>query len=262
MTSLENHQSKEFTKLLLLGDSGTGKTGSLASLVRAGYKLRVLDYDNGLDILKQLLQRDAPDKLSSVNFITLRDKRRASAVGPILDGPAQAFVSGLKYLDSWSDGLGKPETWGSETVLAVDSLTMMSDAAYDWADALNPGAKDKRQTYFQAQKAIESVISLLTSESFRCNVIVIAHVKYQERPDGTTKGFPTSVGSALGPVIPAYFNSVALVESILSGKEVKRTIRVVSSPMIDLKNPAPFKFTEPAMGLDNGLADFFKKVRS
>ena len=45
------HKSRKYVKLLYLGDSGTGKTGSLVSLVQAGYKLRVIDLDDGLDAL-------------------------------------------------------------------------------------------------------------------------------------------------------------------------------------------------------------------
>ena len=56
MPILSNHQSSEFTKLLLMGDSKSGKTGSLAPLTRK-YKLRILDYDNGLDALAQVVKR-------------------------------------------------------------------------------------------------------------------------------------------------------------------------------------------------------------
>ena len=48
MPTLDTHQSSEFTKLLYLGDSGSGKTGSLVSLLKAGYKIKVLDLDNGV----------------------------------------------------------------------------------------------------------------------------------------------------------------------------------------------------------------------
>ena len=50
MASIKNHTSVDVTKLLLVGDSGSGKTASLATLANAGYKLRILDYDNGLDL--------------------------------------------------------------------------------------------------------------------------------------------------------------------------------------------------------------------
>ena len=91
MTSLAEHQSSEFTKLLLIGDSGSGKTGSLSSLVKAGYKLRVLDMDNGLDSLRLYCKRDCPDKLGNVEFRTLRDKMKSSPIGPVVDGSPQAF---------------------------------------------------------------------------------------------------------------------------------------------------------------------------
>jgi hypothetical protein len=68
MPSLDKHQSSEFTKLLLEGDSGSGKTGSLASLVAAGFKLRVLDMDNGLDSLANAVKRTCPDKLVTSSF--------------------------------------------------------------------------------------------------------------------------------------------------------------------------------------------------
>ena len=55
MPPIGSHQSTNSTKLMLLGESGAGKSGALASLVTAGYKLRILDFDNGLDTLKNYL---------------------------------------------------------------------------------------------------------------------------------------------------------------------------------------------------------------
>src|SRR6185503_5608465 len=58
MSSILQHQSATTTKLMIVGPSGEGKTGALASLVCAGYKLRILDFDNGIDNLFNLLTRD------------------------------------------------------------------------------------------------------------------------------------------------------------------------------------------------------------
>ena len=55
MASIRNHRASEVTKLLLVGDSGSGKTSSLASLANAGYNLRILDFDDGLAILPEYL---------------------------------------------------------------------------------------------------------------------------------------------------------------------------------------------------------------
>lgn len=258
MPSLSKHQSNDFTKLLIEGDSGSGKTGALASLAPA-FDLRILDFDNGLEPLKQFVGRDNPDRLSSIEYRTLRDDYTASALGPVVTKP-KAFVEGLKMLDKWKyddTDLGDPAAWGPSAILVLDSLTFFSDAAFEWARGLNPGAKDPRQWYGSAQEAIESVLALLTSDSFRTNVIVISHVKYVDNPDGTRKGYPTAVGSALSPVIPRYFNSVALCRTSPGGK---RTIQTSATAMIDLKNPKPFAMAD-SYPIETGLAEYFGVLR-
>jgi hypothetical protein len=257
MPNLEGSNVSPIIKMLLVGDSGTGKTGALASLVRDGYKLRILDFDNKIagGILPILIKRDAPDKLSAVEYESLRDSLKSSGIGPILDGTPQAFTRGLALLDKWSDGT-IPKTWGAETVLVVDSLTFLSDAAFNWAKGMNPSAKDPRQWFYSAQQAVEGTLALLTAASFATHVVVIAHVNWQNRPDGTMKGYPASVGQALGPTIPAYFENMALCQTVAG----KRFIQTVPTALIDLKNPAAFKMAA-SLPIETGLADFFKTVK-
>jgi hypothetical protein len=256
--------------MLVEGDPGSGKTGALASLVAAGYKLRILDYDNGLEALKQFVSRDHPEKLKEIEYRTLRDKRKASPDGPIIDGVPKAFVDGIKMLDRWryrtDDGteidLGVPATWGPNCILVLDSLTFFSDAAFDFREPLVPrsrdGKYDQRAVYKDAQDAIEKVIALLTSESFHTNVIVNTHIRYVDNDDGTRKGYPTAVGAALSPQIPAYFNSVALCRTKPGGK---RVIQTAATSLIDLKNPKPFAML-PEYTIETGLADFFEVLKA
>lgn len=246
--------------MLLEGDSGSGKTGALTSLVAAGYSLRILDMDNGLETLKQYVLQECPDKLGNIEFRTLRDRYKASPSGPIIDGSPKAFVDAIKMLDRWKyDDVdyGKPNEWGPEVILVIDSLTFLSDAAFVWAQGLNANAKDPRQWYGNAQDAIEKVLALLTSPNFETNVIVISHIKYIDNPDGSRKGYPTAVGQALSPVIPRYFNSVALCQTSAGGK---RTIQTAATAMIDLKNPKPFEM-QPKYNISTGLAEFFGVLR-
>ena len=101
MPSLSNHQSNLYTKCLFIGDSKSGKTGALTSLVAAGYKLRILDFDNGLDVLKQFVLNECPDKIGNVEFRTLQDKRKATSAGSVIDGTAQAFIRGIEMMDKF-----------------------------------------------------------------------------------------------------------------------------------------------------------------
>lgn len=263
MPSLANHQSNDFTKVLLLGDAKSGKTGSLVSLVKAGYKLRILDLDNLLDILKHLILKECPDQLANVEFRTLRDKRKMTPAGPIIEGAPKAFIDAIRMLDNWKYGdtdLGKPAEWGPDCILVLDSLSRLCDAAYDFREPLTPkgqsGQSDPRATYGDAQDAVENVLATLTSEAFRTNVIVICHGQYMELADKTTKIFPQGVGKALSPKIPQYFPTYIRYKN-LGGK---RTIQTVSDPMIDLANTNPAAVAKE-YPVETGLADIFAALR-
>src|SRR5258708_31260366 len=144
MPSLASHQSNDYTKLLLIGDAKSGKTGSLVSLVKAGYKLRIQDYDNLLDILKYMIREECPELINNVEYVSLRDKRKTIATGSVIDGKPKAFVEGMKLLDHWKYtddagtevDLGKPAEWGPDTILVIDSLSRVCDAAFDFREPL------------------------------------------------------------------------------------------------------------------------------
>lgn len=263
MPNLSNHQSNDFVKLLLVGDSKSGKTGSLASLVKAGYKLRILDLDNLLDSLKFQVQELCPEKIDTVEFRTLRDKYKMTPGGPMIDGQPKAFITATRMLDHWAYDdvdLGKPAEWGSECIVVVDSLSRLCDAAWDWREPLTPRGKsgeyDQRATYGDAQDAIEKILAGLTSDSFKCNVIVICHGQYMDLPDNTKKIFPQGVGQKLSPKIPQYFPTYVRYNN----RGGKRTIQTVSDAMIDLANPRPTAVAS-TYPIDTGLAEIFAVLR-
>lgn len=127
-------------------------------------------------------------------------------------------------------------------------------------EALNPGAKEPRTIFYAAQDAVEDVLNAITSDDFATNVIVTSHVKWLERQDGTTKAFPSSIGGALSPKIPTFFNSLVLAETTGTGASVRRQIRTAPTAFLDLKNPAGDELSRP-LPIETGLADFFKAVQ-
>lgn len=265
MPSLADHQSNKFTKLLFLGDAKTGKTTALWSLVRAGYQLRILDLDNLLDSLKERILSECPKEIGNVEFRTLRDKYKSTALGPALDGPAKAFVDSMKMLDHWKYDdvdLGKPKEWGPNVILVVDSLSRLCDAAYDFHEMIaKPGKQsgevDGRAIYGQAQDAVEMVLANLTSKTFETNVIVICHGQYMQLPDGSSKIFPQGVGQKLSPKIPQYFP----VYVRLKNAQGKRTLQLESDVMIDLSMPKMSAFKDKTLPADDGLATIFQILR-
>ena len=267
MTSLANHQSNDFVKLLLLGDAKSGKTGSLVSLVEAGYTLRILDLDNLLDFLKGQILKRCPDRLDSVEFRTLRDEYKGTDAGMIISGKPRAWIDSLKLLNRWQykepDGTevdyGVPATWGPDVILVIDSLTRWSDACYAFHEVMTPSGtkgQDGRAVYGNAQRDLEKQLAALTSKTFATNVIVICHGLYLDLDDGKTKIFPQSLGNKLAPKIPTYFPNY-----IRYTKEVEnRVIQLTSDRMIDLSTTRP-DLLDKTLPVDTGLAKIFVALR-
>jgi AAA domain-containing protein len=260
MPSIADHQSNLYTKLLLLGDAKSGKTTSLESLVNAGYHLRILDMDNLLDGLKDKVMRDCPEMAKNVEFRTLRDKYKTGPLGPAVDGTAKAFIDAMKMLDNWKYDdvdLGTPKAWGPETILVVDSLTRLCDAAFAYHRSLAGPKTDGRMIFFAAQQAVEMTLANLTSEHFETNVIVVCHGIYQDLPDGTTKIFPSGLGQKLSPKIPSYFPVYVRYKNLAG----KRTIQIESDVMIDLAMPKLQAFAGKTLPIETGLATIFETLR-
>lgn len=252
------NSESDFIRILYVGNSGAGKTGSLVSLVKADYKIKMIDLDNGFGILKQYVLHECPDKIDNVEVVSYRDKYHTTPAGIAVQGAPTAYINTMKALDKWPDDDSNPSEWGADTILVIDSLTRLGEASFAWQRRLNPTIADNRQIYKLAQDAIIAFLQNLTSESFHTNVIVCTHIKYNETE---TKGFANSIGSAIGPIIPSFFNNFVLAELTGRGDGARRVIRTVTNGILDLKNEKPFALSKE-LPLETGMATLFEQLKS
>ena len=265
MPALLDHQSAQVTKLLLLGDSGAGKTGSLASLAEAGWNLHINDFDNGLDILRNVLTPAAQARVFYESIQDSREKRGVNVLGagnqiigrtermvPVGD----AWPRFLSLLDKWPATGESVYKLGPKDVLVNDSLTFMSKAALNFILKVNNRHKLNEYDYGDAQTMLEDIFATLYDHDLKCNVILIAHIDYQPDGRGVLQGMPAAPGKKLSPKIGRYFNSVLRVKTI--GKE--RQITTTSDGTVELKTSAPSS-VKPSYPLASGLAQYFRDVQ-
>jgi hypothetical protein len=281
MPNIANHQSSHTTKLLLIGHSGTGKTGALASLASAGFKLRILDLDNGIDILRSYLTdpnsryyKENPKCAENVEYVTLTETKK-SVNGRVLSAKSTVWPKMVSLLDHWKDGdtdLGKPSSWGSDTVLVLDSLTAASKAALDHHLQMNGALmsvrtqNEARRDIGAAQDYIRSLLDLFKDEGMKCNIIVISHItevsesgygpQSEEAKNESSMGFPSAIGRALSPHIPRYFNTVLHAKA--QGPSLK--IYTKTTGEVCTKNTAPLRVAQ-SYSIEDGLAQYFKAVQ-
>lgn len=249
MPSLTSHGASNSIKMILVGDSGTGKTGALASLVKDGYKLFILDYDNGLDILTKLL---TPAEAETVTYDTLQDQ----LVGQNFKS-AEAFGKGINLLDKYS------KLPSDKNVVVIDSLTFMAEAALRQAKSMDGklNGRTEIQHYGWVNNSLGNMLHLITAATFGPHVIVNSHIDYV-RGDGDNvfRGLPNAVGNKLPQKIPAYFNSVLQIRVKGSGASQRREILTRTEGLVELKSTL-FSELPEVLPATTGLATFFNTYR-
>lgn len=269
MPPLSEHQSSYITKMLLIGDSGAGKSGSVASLAAAGYNLRIIDLDNGIDVLKGYLGDPkgpyGPEAIRRVEYETLTDKMKAGPKGTLVPSKATVWQRTIALLENWktsSANFGPIHTWSHKDVLVIDSLSSLSRAALNFVLMLNGrlGQRIEQSDWYAGQQLVEGLLQMLYDEAVGCNIIMIAHITYIGEENGPQHGYPNCLGKALPPKVGTYFNSALMARSTGAGSTKKHTIHTTTQGIIELKNTAPLKVL-PSYPLATGLADYFKAVR-
>lgn len=242
-------------KMLLMGDAGSGKTGSLMSLAAAGYRLWFVDFDNGTDIIRNL-SKQAPAARERIDIETFRDNYHMLGGKPS-PKTANSWMKACQYIEKIH------RTLGPDDVLVIDSLSMAGKAALRWVLQMNGrlALHPQLQDWGEAQNLIESLVGMLTDDDLPMNVICTAHIKWLEDNQGAIeRGFPDAPGRALSPVLGRYFNHQLAVSTIGDGKGLKRSIHTSPIKNLELKNanPAVVKDTYP---LASGMAEYFAAIR-
>lgn len=279
--TLDQHHATRIVKALLIGNSGSGKTGSLASLVNAGYNLGILDYDNGLDILLQYVD---PDKRKNVHYATLTDKMKVAEDGTIFcPGTPRAYLRGIQLLDRWKtedEDLGNPRDWDESWIIVIDSLTMLGRAIMHHVKSINGAPmEDDWGFYGQSMERQEKVLELLYAADIKCNVIVTAHVvlvapqkkievtnprtgktSIQMVDAGDQQQYPSALGNKLPPKVGRYFNAIMRARTVGEGPGAKHVLDTISGSEIELKTPFA-KAIPKQLDLGTGLAQYFEIAR-
>lgn len=249
-------------KLILIGNSGAGKTGSLAPLLE-NYELRLIMMDSLIGL--EALRYHAGALQKNMEFVSYRDKYKRSKLvskGLELSGSPQALVNCATAIDKWPTDGSKPEEWGLKKILVIDSLTMLGKAAKNWADRFSSN-RDGRAIIGFAQEAVDKIIQTVTSDDFNTNVILISHIKWpsseydKDRLVGDIKGVISSVGVALGRELPIYVSTVLECKTAIVKGKAKRVINTEPTRLLDLKNPVELDSEYP---IATGMLDIFNKL--
>lgn len=239
MPAFEAFTKEQRVKLLLIGDSGSGKTGLLSTLANQGYNLRILDLEGNLNVMNSYL---TPEGRKRVHYFPL---------DPSNEKTLQAFNALIRRWRVNSDeDLGDVKTWGNDDVLVVDSATKFGEACLAGTKAPNNHLPSHYMVAGEELK--DSMHWLLGPGNLKCNVVVIAHIRYIDIPHPTIqdktiiKAYPTCLGKTLPQSFSQDFTDVFSIKVSPVGQTIKRVIRTDADGMLGMKssNPSVLKTEE------------------
>lgn len=271
-------------RIMIVGYPGSAKTGSLAPLLDAGFKIRMLDFDGNPDPLYQYAK---PSSLARLDVAYFEDKLRTGLGFTEPAGVPTAFANALKQMDDWKTTdasgqaatLGASKDWGLDTIVVLDSLTKMGDAAFRRAMKLlnKTPANVTDRVWGLAMQEQSAFIEALTSANNPHHVIVLAHLKMVGPSDirqgdseltqqikntlaeiVPTRLYPSALGRQLPQQIGAEFPiMIEATKDVRNGK-VTRHLNLAPKELLDVKYPGAI--TEAKLPIESGLLTVFQAL--
>jgi hypothetical protein len=221
-------------KILLMGPSGTGKTYFIGQLIEAGFKVRALFLEPGMESVGQYFQdkkKPLPEHydphyiapaatpwsalISSAKSLNTLDQKALANMTDPNKSKYNEFIEVLTTLSNYKSDhtgeiLGAADSWGTDTFLVIDSLSGLSMAAMNLVVGGKP--VKSQADWGMAMDTIERFITKLTTD-LRCHVMMISHIEREgdEISGGSSIGVST-LGKKLAPKIPRFFSDVILTQ--------------------------------------------------
>jgi hypothetical protein len=252
-------------RIMICGWPGSGKSGSIAALINAGLKVRVLAFDKLANVSTMTKFADPALVAANVDVAPLEDRLiyEDSRGYTATLGTPNAILHAARFMDRWKykDGdeevdLGSSKNWGRDTVVVVDSLTSMGEASMRKAMSLKNKTplNNTDGVWGFAMDEQSAFLERMASNANRFHLIVLAHLKMvgpkevRQGDDDLTKQvkadigglvetrlYPSALGAKLPPAIAKHVPNVLLAERVVTPKGDKRVLRTSSGPEFDTK---------------------------
>lgn len=241
-------------KGLFLGDSGSGKTHLMHTLIEAGLEV----FHIGLEPARQTIAkaiRDTAKKNPSLDYskyhyvevpalvtefktmIDTDSKLNSLSYKAICDmeginrDKTRQFIRLLEMLSGFTEGetyYGPIDNWSNDKALVIDSLSAMNIMAKTLIAGNNPALSPAQ--WNMGQDVIRNLLNKLCFDC-KCHVFVLGHLEPEkDEVSGKIVNMPSTLGKKLAPELGRYFDEMVIVKKtenghVLSTKESNATTK-------------------------------------
>ena len=242
-------------RILICGEPAAGKTGSLAQLANAGYRLMIHDFDQNTRVIGSYLKPDAADVyVSTYTVAKITNTNLFAGTGVAGTQALNELRRFTKMLEHWKvpDGedLGPCSSWTSKDVVVIDSGTFLGEMLLLAASEDPKTKRDERSLYNVAGSYYGAILDHLTGKKVGASVIVLTHIRQtgdkddQGKITGRQRDIPVGIGEKFSKDMQTYFSDIWHLEVDRAGGRVFKTA-ATNSASLRTSAPTLIKASEP-----------------
>ncbi len=241
-------------RVLIYGEPASGKTGALAQLANAGYRLLLHDMDQNARVIGSFLKPDAADvyihtyavaKVTNTNLFAGKGDAPQAALKEM-----RKFCQMLEHWKTETEDLGPSSALTAKDVIVVDSGTFLGDLLLMAAKADPEANRDMRKQYGIAGEYYAAILDYLTGNRIGASVVMLTHITQTGEKDGQgnfvgkPRDIPVAIGEKMSKRMPTYFSDIWRLEVDRGGNRSFRTA-ATAYESLRASNPTAIKATEP-----------------
>lgn len=242
-------------RVLVYGDPASGKTGAIAQLANAGYRILLLDLDQNSRVIGSFLKPGHADifihtfgvaKMTGTNLFAGNKGEAAQAALKEM----RTFCQMLQHWKTESEDLGPTSAMTAKDVIVVDSGTFLGELLFMAAKADPEANKHTPTQYRLAGEYYSAILDYLCGNKVGASVVVLTHITQTGDKDsdgkfiGKPRDIPVAIGEKMSKRMPSYFSDIWRLEVDRTGQRKFRTAATAFEGL-RTSNPSKIKGEEP-----------------
>lgn len=233
-------------RILICGEPAAGKTGALAQLANAGYRLMIHDFDSNSRVIGSYLKANAADVyINTYAVAKITNTNLFAGTGTATKQAVDSMRVFCKMLEQWktpTEDLGPVGSLTAKDVIVVDSGTFLGEMLLLAAHEDPETKRDLRSLYNVAGRYYGAILDHLTGPKVGATVIVLTHIMQTGEKDdqgkivGKARDVPVGIGEKFSKKMQTYFSDIWHLEV---GRDGKRTFKTAATDKASLRTSAP-----------------------
>ena len=233
-------------RILICGEPAAGKTGALAQLANAGYRLMIHDFDSNSRVIGSYLKPGAADVyINTYAVAKITNTNLFAGTGTATKQAVDSMRQFCKMLEQWktpTEDLGPVGSLTAKDVIVIDSGTFLGEMLLLAAHEDPETKRDLRSLYNVAGRYYGAILDHLTGPKVGASVIVLTHIMQTGEKDdqgkiiGKSRDVPVGIGEKFSKRMQTYFSDIWHLEV---GRDGKRTFKTAATDKASLRTSAP-----------------------